>query len=131
MWGVTVLLAVISTVEVTKCQRAMEVEVGFSVQCENAVLLPDDMASSLLLCREIDLPRCETKHEHTRKTLSARLELSQNELNVCMDTLGKTEGLLEDSLESREPKKWYDNKWFHVTVGVVVGVVTSLASSKM
>jgi hypothetical protein len=111
------------------CDKAIEVEAGSIVPCSNAVLLPYPMAEELLLCRDIELPRCETRLDREAFMRSTKLSTCLQETESCEQALTKTDELLEKAIEDRSQPAWYENVWMNIAVGVAIG--SALTASVM
>ena len=114
----------------TECTKAIEVEAGQPVPCSGGILVPDMMVEEMLLCREIELPRCRAMLERETGVSASKLTACRSELVACNEALSKTDKLLEKSLENRKKQEWYQNPWMHITIGVVVGAAVTSAAHK-
>ena len=115
---------------VTECTSAVELDAGEPAPCAGGILVPDVMAESLLLCREIELPRCSAMLERETGVYTSKLTACSSELEACNEALSKTDKLLEKSLENRKQPEWYKNPWMHITIGVVVGAAVTSAAHR-
>tara|TARA_R110000824_G_scaffold86692_1_gene214312 strand:- start:565 stop:1065 length:501 start_codon:yes stop_codon:yes gene_type:complete len=115
---------------VTECTEAVELDAGEPVPCVAGILVPDTMVEDLLLCREIEFPRCSAMLERETGVSASKLTACSSELNACNEALSKTDKLLEKSLENRKQLEWYQDPWMHITIGVVVGVAVTSAAHK-
>tara|TARA_R110000744_G_scaffold57013_2_gene120057 strand:- start:43 stop:543 length:501 start_codon:yes stop_codon:yes gene_type:complete len=113
---------------VTECTKAVELDAGEPAPCAGGLLVPDVMVEDLLLCREIEFPRCSAMLERETGVSASKLTACSSELNACNDALSKTDKLLEKSLENRKQPEWYKDPWMHITIGVVVGAAVTSAA---
>lgn len=112
----------------TECTKSIEVYAGEPVPCAGGILVPDMMVEEMLLCREIELPRCSAILERETGVSASKLTACSSELKACNEALSKTDKLLEKSLENRKQPEWYQNPWMHITIGVVVGAAVTSAA---
>ena len=111
------------------CDKATDVDPGTVVTCSGALLIPHDMAESLLLCRDIELPRCKTKLERERFIGTTKLDGCISERDSCDDALSKTDSLLEKAIDNHEQPAWYTDPWMNIAIGIAIG--SALTASVM
>jgi len=87
------------------------------------------MAESLLLCRDIKLPRCEAKLERELLVNATKYDSCMREHALCDDALNKMDLLLEKAIENQAEPKWYHDPWMNIAVGVAIG--SALTASVM
>ena len=114
---------------VTECTKAVELDAGEAAPCVGGMLVPDSMIEELLLCREIELPRCNAILERETGVSASKLTACTSELNACTGALSKTDGLLEKSLQNRKQPKWYNDPWMNIAIGIAVGAATVTAAT--
>ena len=112
----------------SECSQALDVDIGDTVSCSGGILVPGPMAEDLLLCREIELPRCRAIATRETGVCDSNLKACGAQLDACNDALSKTDKLLDKSLENRKKLEWYKDPWMNIAIGVVVGAAVTSAA---